>query len=189
MRGHDLVRLTAVVAVLACYATIILGGNVMASDAGLGCPDWPACHGSFLPPLAGATGIEWAHRLSAIVLSVLVTALAAVALLYERGRPVVLRLAGASVALVVGQALLGGLVVDSGLQVGLVLLHLGLATALFGLLLLVALLTNLREIPRRWRAWIERAADELPPSAQLARRSPDGTPGAPGPAATTAPPP
>lgn len=163
MRGHDLFRYGAAVAAGLCYLTILLGGNVMASDSGLACPDWPTCHGSFLPPLAGPTGVEWAHRLSALVLSLAVVALTSLALLFERTRPVLLRLTLASLGTVVGQALLGGVVVTSELAVGLVLFHLGLATALFGLLLLLVLLANLREIPRRWIDWARHAAEESAP--------------------------
>ncbi len=174
MRGHDLFRLTAVVAVLLCYTTILLGGNVMASDSGLACPDWPTCHGTFAPPLSGGTGIEWTHRLAAFVLSASIALLTVLGLLFERSRPVLLRLTLASLATVVGQALLGGVVVESDLTVDLVLLHLALATALFGILLLLVLLANLREIPRRWVDWARRASESAPPPA-------DGG-GAPGPA-------
>jgi cytochrome c oxidase assembly protein subunit 15 len=57
MEKHTLFRLLAVAAFFATYVTIVLGGNVMASNAGLACPDWPTCHGTFAPPLAGATAI------------------------------------------------------------------------------------------------------------------------------------
>lgn len=163
MRGHDLFRYGAAVAAALCYLTILLGGNVMASDSGLACPDWPTCHGTLVPPLTGPTGIEWAHRLSALVLSLAILALTSLALLFERTRPVLLRLTLASLGTVIGQALLGGVVVTSDLAVGLVLFHLGLATALFGILLLLVLLANLREIPRRWIDWARRAADETVP--------------------------
>jgi hypothetical protein len=68
-----------------------------------------------------------------------------------------------SLGLVVTEALLGGLVVKSSLQVPLVLTHLAIATALFGILLVIALLANLREMPARWVAWARRAIEEAPP--------------------------
>ncbi|MCI4330513.1 MAG: COX15/CtaA family protein [Thermoplasmata archaeon] len=168
-RGHDLFRYAAVAAFLLCYLTILLGGNVMASDSGLACPDWPTCHGSLAPPLSGGTGIEWSHRLSALALSVATASVFGLALVFERSRPVLLRIAGAGMATVLGQALLGGWVVESNLTVAIVLLHLGLATVLFGLLLVLALLANLREIPRRYLDWARHAAEERPPH-------PSGTP-------------
>ncbi len=187
MRGPDLFRFTAIAAVILCYTAIILGGNVMASDSGLACPDWPTCHGTFAPPLSGGTGIEWAHRLSALILSLAITVLFTLAALFERARPVLLRLSFASLATVVGQALLGGVVVESNLVVGVVLLHLALATALFGLLLLLVLLSNLREIPRRWVEWAHRASEVQPAPEGAGLSGPVPAHPTPGPARASAP--
>ncbi|HZY70361.1 MAG TPA: COX15/CtaA family protein [Thermoplasmata archaeon] len=161
-RGHDLFRYLVLAAVVACYATLLLGGNVMASDSGLACPDWPTCHGTFAPPLSGSTGIEWAHRLSALVLSLTVGLMTVTALRTEAARPVLRRLSLLALGTVGVQGLLGGAVVASNLTVAVVLLHFGLATILFGLLLLLAFLANLREIPRRWVAWAWRAIEDRP---------------------------
>ena len=169
MERHTLFRLLAIAAFAATYVTILLGGNVMASDSGLACPDWPTCHGTLLPPFSGATAIEWSHRLSAFVTGVLVAGLALVGLISERRRPALRGLAVCAAILVLAQAFLGGLVVETDLVVGIVLLHFLLATILFGLLLLIAFLANLREIPRRWAAWAERAADDEPATVTLAR--------------------
>lgn len=169
MQRHTLFRLLAIVAFAATYVTILLGGNVMASDSGLACPDWPTCHGTLLPPFSGATAIEWSHRVSAFVTGMLVAALAVVGLVSERRRPVLRGLTVCAAILVLAQAFLGGLVVETDLVVGIVLLHFLLATILFGLLLLIAFLANLREIPKRWAAWAERAADDEPASVTLAR--------------------
>jgi heme A synthase len=169
MQKHTAFRLLAIAAFTATYVTILLGGNVMASDSGLACPDWPTCHGSLLPPFSGATAIEWSHRLSAFVTGVLVAAMTLVGLASERRRPVLRGLSVAASLLVLAQALLGGLVVETSLVVGIVLLHFLLATVLFGLLLLIAFLANLREIPKRWASWAERVADDEPASVTLAR--------------------
>jgi heme A synthase len=170
VRGHQIFRYASIAAFVVCYVTILLGGNVMASDSGLACPDWPTCHGSLAPPLSGATGIEWSHRVSAAVLSVSIGALTSLALVFERRRPVLLQLTALASATVVGQALLGGWVVESGLTVGVVLLHLALATALFAILLILVVLANMKELPRRWLDWALRASDERTPTdAELAR--------------------
>jgi heme A synthase len=170
MLGHRIFQGLAVAAVVACYVVILIGGTVMANGAGLGCPTWPSCHGTYFPALQGAAGIEWAHRLSAFVLSVIIAALFVAALLFERARPALVRLSAGAACLVLAQALLGGVVVESSLLVVFVLFHLALATALFGLLLLIAFLSTYRTMPRRWVDWIRRASEELPPSEQLARR-------------------
>ncbi len=164
MRGHDLFRLTAIVAALLCYTTILVGGTVMASDSGLGCPTWPSCYpnGSFLPNVHGAAQIEWTHRVVAFFLSASVLTLALLGLVYERGKRVVQRLALGSLGLVLVEAALGGWVVRSDLVVVLVLVHLAIATALFGILLVLVLLSNLKEMPKRWIDWARRASEESP---------------------------
>ncbi|MGD0719059.1 MAG: COX15/CtaA family protein [Thermoplasmata archaeon] len=162
MRGHDLFRYAGLAALLACYVTIILGGNVIASDSGLGCPSWPSCNGTFnlLPSASGASAVEWAHRVSAFFLAVVIVILSAFALAYERRRPVLLKLSLFSLALVVALALLGGAVVESSLDISLVLLHFALATILFGVLLVLVLLSNLRSLSRRWVNWAVKASEE-----------------------------
>jgi heme A synthase len=99
----------------------------------------------------------------AFFLAVSVTLLAGLAVAFERRRPALLKMSLVSLGLVVTEALLGGLVVKSSLQVPLVLTHLAIATALFGILLVIALLANLREMPARWVAWARRAIEEAPP--------------------------
>ncbi len=173
-RGHELFRVATAMACLLCYTTILLGGNVMASGNGLACPDWPSCYGNgnLLPAFQGGVVAEWSHRVAAFFLSVSVLVVTLLALVYERGRKVLLRLSFGSLALVVTEALLGGLVVESGLELPFILLHLGIATALFGLLLLLTVLANLRELPPRVVAWVRRAASEVsdsPPSMALPR--------------------
>ena len=171
MRGHDLFRFAAVVACILCYTTIILGGNVITTDNGLSCPAWPSCfgNGNYLPSFSGGAAVEWSHRVAAFVLSVSVLVLTLLGVAYERGRRALLRLALGSLALVIAEALLGGLVIETSLLADLVLVHLAIATALFGLLLVLTLLANLREMPRRWVDWARRAAEEDPGSARTVR--------------------
>jgi cytochrome c oxidase assembly protein subunit 15 len=160
--GHTVFRYGTVVAFLLCYVTVLLGGNVMASDSGLACPEWPTCHGTFLPSLSGPSGIEYGHRLAAGVLGLAIFLLAALAFGYERSRPILQRMAYWASGLVLAQALLGGVVVDSKLAIDIVLLHFFLATVLFGLLLILAALANLRDVPKRWADWAWRATDGIP---------------------------
>lgn len=184
MRGHDLFRFAAVVALVLCYTTIILGGNVITTDNGLACPDWPTCfgNGNFFPAATGGAMIEWSHRVAAFFLSVSVLILTLLGVAYERGRQALLRLSGVSLALVVTEALLGGVVIKTSLLAGVVLLHLAIATALFGLLLVIALLSNLRDIPRRWVNWARRAAEEDPAVAAARARAEAAEPAARAPA-------
>jgi cytochrome c oxidase assembly protein subunit 15 len=162
MRGHDIFRTVAVVAVLLTYITILLGGNVAASDSGLSCPQWPSCQGTYTPAMTGGVTIEWSHRLSAFTLSVTIVVLFGLALMFERRRRVLVGLSGLALATVAGQAIMGGVVVLSDLSPWAVVVHLGLATVLFGVLVLLTLLANLRSIPRRWLDWMHTASAERP---------------------------
>jgi len=168
MRGHDLFRFAAVFAAVLCYSTILLGGNVMASGDGLACPHWPTCYdnGNLLPAFVGGAAVEWSHRVSAFFLGVCVLVLALLGIAYERGRKVLLRMSLLALGLVVTEALLGALVVESALFAEFVLIHLAIATALFGLLLVLTFLSNLRDMPRRWVSWARRAAEEVPEDAR-----------------------
>jgi heme A synthase len=184
MRGHDLFRCAAIFAVILCYSTILLGGNVMASDNGLACPAWPSCfgNGNYLPAFQGGVVAEWSHRVSAFFLATCVLVLAVLGVAFERNRRILLRLSLGALALVVAEALLGGLVVESSLTDALVLAHLGIATVLFGVLLIVALLANLKELPRRWIRWAREASEERPaPSAGSPGAVPSPGPAEPGP--------
>jgi|GEM_PF-1748902 heme A synthase len=153
-RGHALFRVLSAAAALWTYVTIVLGANVMATNSGLSCPDWPLCTPSSLGPpvFAGAAALEFTHRLAAAALSLLILALLLVALYAEQRRPALLRISILAVGMVVVQAILGGIIIFTRESNVVVVTHLALATALFGLLLLLAFLANLPYLPRGWYA-------------------------------------
>src|SRR5262245_46718850 len=53
---------------------MVIGNIVSATGSGLACPDWPLCHGSVIPPLRADVLIEYSHRLTAAVTSILIIA-------------------------------------------------------------------------------------------------------------------
>lgn len=142
-------RAVAVVAAIAVYAQIVLGGVVRITGSGLGCPDWPACQGHIIPDLANSrVVIEYAHRLvgTAAGLLMVITAVVAVVLYARRpaqaARPMPRGLMSAAVAgvgLIVVQGILGGITVLVGNNPFTVAIHLGNALLVLGAALLVAL--------------------------------------------------
>ncbi len=124
--------------VLCTFALVVLGAVVRVTGSGLGCPDWPLCHGGALPPAESKAIIEWSHRVVASFLVgplVLATSVS-VWILYRRAAWLV---APATVALVmlVAQAVLGGFTVMHELPGALVTAHLALGEALLACLVLI----------------------------------------------------
>lgn len=60
----------AITSVILLVVIVPSGALVRLTGSGLGCPDWPGCHGSIVPPMQGHTVIEYSNRvLSAIVVA------------------------------------------------------------------------------------------------------------------------
>ena len=132
------------VAAAATFFLIAFGGFVRISESGLGCgDDWPLCNGQLVPDMSFATMIEFGHRLVAAVVAMLVVAVAFTAFKWgTSGDPLWTRLKRAGVAavvLVVIQIMLGAVTVWLELPPASVILHLGTAMLLMGLLVAAAL--------------------------------------------------
>lgn len=102
------------------FCVMAMGAYVRISDAGLGCPDWPGCYGKMIveePQIAEAlrqtpfdaakAWKEMIHRYLAGALGVSVLILAGLVFRVRENRGKAIALTYASLALVVGQALLG----------------------------------------------------------------------------------
>jgi cytochrome c oxidase assembly protein subunit 15 len=109
---------------LASLALIVLtGAAVRLTGSGLGCPDWPKCYGGTVPPLDTHAVIEYANRLLTGFVGIAVIA-AAVLAFFRRPYRWHLALFGGLLPLgVIGQAILGALVVKYHLAPGLVMSH------------------------------------------------------------------
>jgi heme A synthase len=131
-----------VLAAVFAYLQIALGGIVRVSGSGLGCPDWPLCHGRPYPPADLHAIIEYSHRTVGAITGLLIIATVAGAwLVFRTRRPVVAWLATASLVAVASEGALGGVVVASELAPWLVAVHLGLAMIILGSLIATAALS------------------------------------------------
>jgi cytochrome c oxidase assembly protein subunit 15 len=111
------------VALAALSLIVLTGAGVRLTGSGLGCPDWPKCYGGTVPPLDAHAVIEYGNRVLTGFVGIAVIAASALAWLR---RPFRWHLAffGALLPLgVIGQAILGALVVEHHLAPGLVMSH------------------------------------------------------------------
>ncbi len=132
-------RALTLATVISTLALVTMGGVVRLTDSGLGCPDWPLCHGKIIPPADASTLIEYSHRLMASVTGLLVLAIALIVWRSYRRQPWLLVPATLGFLLLVGQVLLGGFTVLKELPAAIVLAHLATAEALIALLVVVCM--------------------------------------------------
>jgi heme A synthase len=132
-------QVLSLVSVVTIFSLVVLGGVVRLTESGLGCPDWPLCHGKVIPPLDTATLIEYSHRLVASLVGVLVVATGVVVWRSYRGRPWLVAPATLGVVLLVFQVLLGGFTVLRDLPGEIVMAHLATAQLLLASALVVCL--------------------------------------------------
>ena len=142
-KALTLFRGLSLLAAVSVFGLVILGAVVRVTGSGLGCPDWPLCHGGVLPPWELQAIIEYSHRIVASVLvGPLVLATAVVAWIsYRRERWVVVP-ATLALALVLAQALLGGATVLNELPGSIVAAHLALGEASLACLILVSVVAH-----------------------------------------------
>ncbi|MCY3596960.1 MAG: COX15/CtaA family protein [Rhodospirillales bacterium] len=146
-------RLASYLAIVFVLVQIVLGGAVRLTGSGLSCPDWPLCHGFWLPTVQALETVpdlayehwqvwlEWIHRVNA---AVFVAPLVLLVLLTAQ-TPKHRLLGGAAVVLVVTEAFLGAFTVFDRNSPWSVTVHLVIA-----LILLVALVGSSTG-PRRAR--------------------------------------
>jgi heme A synthase len=123
--------------IVSLFTVIVLGAYVTVADFGNACgssvpQDWPTCLGGLFPPLQLAPVMEYMHRVFA-ALSTLFLLVTVFAFWRDKGsESVVRRTLYVSLALLVAQVLLGGVVIAQEEQSLLVAAHQGLAVLTFG---------------------------------------------------------
>lgn len=157
------------VALAALSLIVLTGAGVRLTGSGLGCPDWPKCYGGSTPPLESHAVIEYGNRVLTGFVGFAVIA-ASVLAWFRRPYRWHLALFGALLPLgVVGQAILGALVVKHHLAPGLVMSHFILSMMLLDAAFALAWCSRYepwerRRSPDRLSVWAVRA---LIPLGQL----------------------
>lgn len=135
-------RVLAFTTALFAYLQIALGGVVRVSGSGLGCPDWPLCHGRPYPPADIHSIIEYSHRTVGTITGVLLIATVVLAwVVFHRARPIVAMVATGALVAIAAEGGLGAVVVAQELAPWLVLVHLALAMLILGCLLATAFMS------------------------------------------------
>ena len=178
----------ALATTVATFILMMLGGYVKAIGAGLSCPDWPHCYGSWFPFGAGAptegeygamyaafgthrVAAEWVHRWVAAIVGPMILALA---ILSWRLRPVVPRIrffATMAFAILPIQVGFGAWTVLAFLKPVIVTSHLGFATLIFGSLVATTVLAHGARAPPPEPRAAPQPQHELPSEPQPAGAS------------------
>ena len=123
--------------VVALIALVVIGGATRVMEAGLACPDWPLCYGSFLPgkQMNLQVFLEWFHRLDAFFVGIVLITQFALSLYWAKSLPKWLPwIYGVLTLMVAFQGFLGALTVLQLLPSLVVVAHLAVAFTLVAIM-------------------------------------------------------
>jgi len=157
------------VALVSLALIVLTGAAVRLTGSGLGCPDWPKCHGGTVPPADVNAVIEYGNRLLTGFVGLAVIAACGLAFYRRPYRRHLAWIGGLLPLGVLGQAVLGALVVKFHLAPGLVMCHFILSMMLLDAAFALAWCSRYEPGERRkstdfWGVWAVRA---LIPLGQL----------------------
>lgn len=158
-KTHKVFRKLGIVTIVAVYFLIAVGGIVRTTGSGMGCPDWPKCFGSWIPPTevsqlpknykekfkvqgkeiadfnAIKTWTEYINRLIGVLIGLLIFATFIASFTYWKVDRSIVFLSFTSVLLVGFQGWIGAKVVATDLAVSMITIHMVLALAIVFLLI------------------------------------------------------
>ncbi|MCY7419905.1 MAG: heme o synthase [Chloroflexi bacterium] len=126
----------ALTSVVATYVMILIGVIVRSTGSGMGCPDWPLCHGQIIPPMGdSAAWLESIHRWWGVLIGFLVLGLVISAFRTQRATRSLVVGSIAALVMVGFQAYLGKVTVEMTNSAESVTAHLSAAMLLLAIFL------------------------------------------------------
>jgi len=116
------------------YIVVYIGAYVRHTGSSMGCAGWPLCNGQFIPELTGQTGIQFGHRIAALLLFIFFVAFYIHTKKHLRQDIILYRGSLWLALLCFLQVLSGGLLILSGIHLIPSLIHAFLISILFGIL-------------------------------------------------------
>ncbi len=152
VRAHvdelSLYRASLITLSILVFFLISLGGLVRNMGAGLSCPDWPLCFGRFLPQFDSQIFVEYFHRVTAGLVSILNVAIVYLTFRNPQFKERLKTLAIVSLVILFSQVILGGLTVIHLLRGEIVTLH--LATGTFYFITLLWMTKRALDLDKPW---------------------------------------
>jgi heme A synthase len=141
----------SVSALISTILLIMVGSIVRVTGNGLGCPDWPLCHGQAIPPFLASAWVEFFHRLVGGAVVIQIGILIFLAWRRYRHEKWVFRTAVALAFVLTIQVALGGIHVIYELPRWTGLIHTGVAMIVAGLVAIWVAVTQpgIRDLSRR----------------------------------------
>ena len=136
-RAGGPLRAWSLASVIFLLGLIILGGVVRITDSGLGCPDWPFCHGKVIPSSDPATLIEYSHRMVAAVTGLIIVVTGFVIWRSHRKERLLTSPIILAILLLIVQVILGWITVRTELNEWLVMAHLTVAQSVLALMIVI----------------------------------------------------
>lgn len=157
--SHNAFRKMGIVTIVAVYLLILVGGIVRSTGAGMGCPDWPQCFGTWVPPTdvtqlpdnyqeiykdrgyadvefnVYKTWIEYINRLVGVLIGIFIFVTLVLSVPFLKSDKTIFFLSLFSFILVGFQGWLGSVVVATNLAPWMITLHMLVAIILVFLLI------------------------------------------------------
>ena len=151
-RAGGPLRAWSLASVIFLLGLIILGGVVRITDSGLGCPDWPFCHGKVIPSSDPATLIEYSHRMVAAVTGLIIVITGFVIWRSHRKERLLTSPIILAILLLIVQVILGWITVRTELNEWLVMAHLTVAQSVLALMIVITVVGVSLRNPRTGEA-------------------------------------